>query len=117
MTCWIAQRGTKVGLIEAPTVREAGTIASRFLKLGRCRPRRIRIRDWDADTDSLVWKSVTPDATSWFSVPPRSGWPHDWRGSSLRPATRAEVDAYQAAADQVRDLRGLSRKKMREAFA
>ena len=38
-------------------------------------------------------------------------------GIVLRPATDAEVEQWTAAAEQARELRGLSRKKIREAFA
>lgn len=92
MTHYLAQRGTKVALVEARSMRHAGPLAAKALRLSSARPRAGRRRR------------------------PMSPWPVDWRGASLRRATRAEADAFAQAVDQQAEVRAMTRTALREAM-
>lgn len=90
MTQYLAQRGTKVALVEARSARQAGPLAAKALRLPHVHPRGRAVWPW--------------------------GWPVDWRGSSLRRATRAEADAFAQAVDQEAEVRAMTRTALREAM-
>lgn len=91
MTHYLAQRGTKVALIEARSARHAGPLAAKALRLNFARPRgRSPIRP--------------------------QNWPVDWRGASLRRATRAEADAFAQAVDQETEVRAMTRTALKAAM-
>lgn len=90
MTHYLAQRGTKVALVEAPTARQAGPLAAKALRLPRTQPR----GPWSARTRCRT----------------------DWRGASLRRATRAEADAFAQAVDQEAEVRAMTRTALKAAM-
>lgn len=88
MKHWIAQRGTRVAVVEAPTAREAATVAARALRLPEVdRHQNSPLRD--------LWSRC------WSRHPYRVV---DWRRATIRPATVEEVDRFTAAHDQDRAL-------------
>jgi hypothetical protein len=119
-TFWLAQRGTKVALVEARTAQGAARLAARALNLTSCKARRWYQKDGDFVGNTYVpTRKIVDSATcaEGYGYPRAAPYLTDWRGASLRPATAAEVEAWTAARDQQRALRGKSRKAIRVAFA
>lgn len=103
MTQYLAQRGTKVALVEAESPRRAGELAGQALRLPAVRP-----RSWARD--DLDWTRSTRHLRR------QERWLFDWRGrrASLRRATRAEADAFAQAVDQQAEVRAMTRTALRE---
>lgn len=90
MTQYLAQRGTKMALVEARSARHAGPLAAKALRLPHVYPR--------GRADWRRWRLT------------------DWRGASLRRATRAEADAFAQAVDQETEVRAMTRTALKAAM-
>lgn len=99
MTPWIAQRGTRVAVVDAETAREAAQAAAPMLKLPRSKPRRWLLIDGDFSDDGryVLTRRWVPAGTDGARAVQLAMWPYDWRGATLRRATEAEADAFLAA--------------------
>lgn len=101
MSAYFAQRGTKVTVVEGLAPKPAEYEAARRLKVRIYKSEMGPInKDPSADID---W------TTPWVEV---IAWPP---GSVFREATDAEVALWAAAREQLHDLRGVTKKQLRDA--